>query len=236
MHGTTRAEAVRALRTALAATRLAGFETNLGFLRGVASDPGFRDGGCTTAHLARLRYAPRTIEVLDGGTQTSVQEHPGRLGYWAVGVPPSGPMDDLAFRLANRIAGNTPGTAALELTFTGPTLRFRTDTVVVLAGAVMDADLDGEPVPWWTAVRVAAGAVLRLGAVAGAGARTYLAVRGGFDVPRVPREPRHLRPRRLRRPRRASAARGRRAARPRTRRERRRSPEPDARARSRSRP
>src|SRR6476661_5629366 len=64
------------------------------------------------------------IEVVDGGAATTVQDHPGRIGYWHVGVPPNGPMDDLSHRLANRVVGNSPGAAALELTGTGPTLRF----------------------------------------------------------------------------------------------------------------
>ncbi|HZP30295.1 MAG TPA: urea carboxylase [Acidimicrobiia bacterium] len=183
VHGADRADAVRLLRAALDATRLAGLETNLGYLRAVTGDPEFARGGCTTTHLAAFPYEPATVEVLDGGTQTSVQEHPGRLGYWAVGVPPSGPMDDLAFRLANRLVGNAPGTAALELTFTGPTLRFRAPAVVALTGAEMDAELDGRPVPWWAAVPVGAGAVLRVGGVRDTGARAYLAIGHGFDVP-----------------------------------------------------
>ncbi len=62
----------------------------------------FRAGQVYTGFLRGFAYQPRTIEVLEGGTQTTVQDYPGRLGYWAVGVPPSGPMDSLAFRLGNR--------------------------------------------------------------------------------------------------------------------------------------
>ena len=61
------------------------------------------------------------------GPTTTVQDYPGRLGYWDVGVPPSGPMDDLAFRLANRLLGNAEGAAGLEFTAPGPTLRFNAD-------------------------------------------------------------------------------------------------------------
>jgi urea carboxylase len=183
VHGADRADAVRILRQALDTTRVSGLETNLGYLRALAADVDFAHGACTTSHLSTLTYEPATIEVLDGGTQTSVQEHPGRLGYWDVGVPPSGPMDDLAFRLANRLVGNAPGTAALELTFSGPTLRFRAAAVVALTGAEMDAELDGAAVPWWTTVDVPAGSVLRLDDVRDTGARSYLAVRNGLDVP-----------------------------------------------------
>ena len=121
--------------------------------------------------------------VLDGGVQTSVQDYPGRLGLWSVGVPPSGPMDDLAFCLANRLLGNPEGAPGLEMTITGPTVRFAVDTVIALTGAAMVAKLDGAPVPFWRAVHVPAGAILKLGALRGRGSRAYLAVRGGFDVP-----------------------------------------------------
>ena len=72
--------------------------------------------------------------MLAGGTLTTVQDWPGRLGLWDVGVPPSGPMDSLALRLANRMVGNDEGAAALEMTVTGATLRFDGDAVIALAG------------------------------------------------------------------------------------------------------
>ena len=125
----------------------------------------------------------RILEVLRSGTLTTVQDYPGRLGYWAVGVPPSGPMDGLSFRLGNRLLGNRAGQAGLELTLRGPRLRFGRDTVVCLAGARFHAALDGEPRPPWSPFQVPAGAVLDIGALAGPGLRGYLLVRGGLDVP-----------------------------------------------------
>jgi urea carboxylase len=178
-----RPRALARLRAALADSELGGIETNLAYLDDVARDPRFADGQVHTKLLDGVGHRPATVEVLDGGTQTTVQDWPGRLGYWAVGVPPSGPMDDLALRVANRLAGNPAGAPALELTLTGPTLRFDVDAVVALAGARMSAKLDGAPVPFERALRVGAGATLRIGAVSGPGARAYLAVRGGFAVP-----------------------------------------------------
>jgi urea carboxylase len=128
---------------------------------------------------------PAAVEVLDGGSATTVQDHPGRLGYWMVGVPPSGPMDDLSFRLVNQAVGNRPDAAALECTAAGPTLRFTARTVVCLGGAATDADLDGRAMPAWQPVEVEAGQVLRVGRPVGAGLRAYVAVRGGLDVPEV---------------------------------------------------
>ncbi len=180
----TREAAVAALRRALDATRLAGIETNLRYLREVVRSPAFDAGRIVTRSLGELRYAPRALEVLEAGVQTSVQDWPGRTGLWAVGVPPSGPMDDRSMRIANRLVGNTAGAAALECTLTGPALRLHADTVIAITGAPMAATLDGVPLAPWMAHAAPAGSVLRLGAVDGAGARSYLAVRGGIDVPR----------------------------------------------------
>ncbi|WP_367846590.1 urea carboxylase [Rhodoferax sp. WC2427] len=181
--GIDRADAVAKLQAALAATRLAGIETNLRYLRTVVADPVFVDGLMVTRSLADLHYQPQALEVLDAGVQTTVQDHPGRVGYWAVGVPPSGPMDDLAMRLANRLVGNAPEAAALECTLSGPSLRFHADTVIAVCGAVMAVSVDGVALGLWQSHLVKAGSVLRLGAVQGAGARSYLALRGGLDVP-----------------------------------------------------
>jgi len=181
--GADRAAALAALREALAATTLAGIETNLDYLRQLVADPLFAAGGITTRALESFDFAPHSVEVLSAGTQTTIQDYPGRLGFWSIGVPPSGPMDSLSFRLANRALGNSDTAAALEMTVGGPALKFNADALICLAGACMAADLDGEPVAFWEPVHIARGQTLRIGAVTGAGCRAYLAVRGGFDVP-----------------------------------------------------
>jgi urea carboxylase len=179
----TRSAAVDQLRAALTSARFDGVETNLDYLRSVIADPEFAAGGFTTSYLNRIAYRPRAFEVIEAGTQTTVQDCPGRLGYWHVGVPPSGPMDMLAFRLANRLAGNPESAAALECTMSGPSLKFHLKALIAIAGADMQAKLNGKPVPYWQPVEVPAGSTLRLGAAAEAGSRAYIAVRGGIDVP-----------------------------------------------------
>jgi urea carboxylase len=181
--GADRAAALSAMQAALADTVIGGIESNLDYLRQLAADPIFVLGGMTTRALDAFGYAPRTFEVLAAGTQTTVQDYPGRLGLWNVGVPPSGPMDGLSFRLANRALGNPEDAAALEITVSGPTLKFNVDAVFCLAGAPMAADIDGRPAPWGTPLAVRRGATLRMGASSGAGCRAYLAIRGGIDVP-----------------------------------------------------
>lgn len=181
--GDTREEAAAKLAAALEASRVYGIETNLDYLRSLAHAPAFLGGRLLTSTLATYDYENPGIDVLSPGAQSSLQDYPGRIGYWNVGVPPSGPMDGLSHRLANRIAGNAEDAATLEMTLNGPTLRFRTDAVIALAGAEMPATLDGEPVPFWCAVNVKRGQTLELGQVTGAGQRAYLAVRHGFDAP-----------------------------------------------------
>jgi len=171
------------LAKALSDTRLYGVETNRDYLRQIIADVPFASGQPWTRCLEGLMYHADTFEVLSGGTQTSVQDYPGRLGYWAVGVPPSGPMDSRALRQGNRLLGNIEGCAALEITMSGPLLRFNTDAVIAVTGAAIPITLDGEMQPMNTALLVPAGTQLALGTIAGAGARSYLCVRGGLDVP-----------------------------------------------------
>ncbi|HVX93520.1 MAG TPA: urea carboxylase [Polyangia bacterium] len=182
--GPTREAAREALVSALQRTRIAGIESNRDYLVQVLRAPEFIEGDVHTGLLAGFPYAPQTIEVVAGGTQTTIQDWPGRLGYWEVGVPPSGPMDALSFRLANRLVGNAEGAAALECAAVGPTLRFHAPAVVALTGANMDATIDDRPAPRFGAFEIAAGSVLRLGPVRGPGNRAYVAVRGGLDVPK----------------------------------------------------
>ncbi|MCP1602968.1 urea carboxylase [Pseudomonas citronellolis] len=179
----SRAEASAALDRALADTLLYGVESNRAYLRQIIADAPFASGSPWTRCLEGLRYRADTFEVLSAGTQTSVQDYPGRLGYWAVGVPPSGPMDDRALRLGNRLLGNPEGAAALEITLSGPSLRFNTDAVVAVTGAPLAVQLDGREQPMDTSLFVPAGATLSLGAIAGAGARSYLCLRGGLQLP-----------------------------------------------------
>jgi urea carboxylase len=179
----TRTEAVGALQTALAETRLAGIECNLEYLRQVIASEEFATGDIHTKWLATFPYRPATIDVINPGTQSSIQDYPGRIGYWSVGVPPSGPMDDYSFRVANELVGNPANAAGLEITLTGPTLKFNLDTTIALTGAAIDADLDGNPVKFWQSIHVRAGSLLRLQKIKDAGCRAYLAVKGGFDMP-----------------------------------------------------
>jgi len=122
------------------------------------------------------------FEVLVPGLETSIQDYPGRIGFWNQGFPPSGPMDSWSFRIANLLVGNEAGAAGLEAQFMGPTLKFERDAVVAFTGADMRPTLDGQPAPLWESFAVKAGQTLAL-ASAKTGARCYIAVAGGVDTP-----------------------------------------------------
>lgn len=122
------------------------------------------------------------ITVTKPGLQTTLQDFPGRIGHMSLGFPPSGPFDSWSFRLANLLVGNPVTAAAIECQFLGPTLRFDAPGIFAVCGADMSAKLDGEPIPRWQSLGARPGQVLEF-AAARTGARTYIAVSGGFDAP-----------------------------------------------------
>jgi urea carboxylase len=181
VHHKTRDAAISALGLSLEKTRLYGIETNLRYLQQVIVDDAFLRGEIFTRYLNDLRYLPQTFDVISAGTMTTIQDFPGRGGYWDVGIPPSGAFDDYSFRLGNRLLGNEETAAGLEITLTGPALRFNKATRIALTGAEMNAQLNGEPVSFWSVISINAGDELRIGKVKAAGARAYLLVAGGID-------------------------------------------------------
>lgn len=123
------------------------------------------------------------IVVVAPGPLTTVQDL-GRPGLAALGVPLAGAVDRAALRAANRLVGNAPGAAGLETTLAGPTLLFESDAVVAVAGGRCDVVVGDEVLGAGCAVTVRRGRTVRLGPVT-LGLRSYLAVRGGIDVPPV---------------------------------------------------
>ncbi len=178
----SREQAAAALSLALEQTSVGGPATNRNYLRGILADPVFA-GVATTRWLASFHTEEAAFEVLKPGTMTTVQDWPGRLGQWMVGIPPSGPMDELSFRIANRLVGNQAEAAALEITRSGPSIKFRKATWVVVVGAGFPVTLDGVTVARGRPFAVNAGQVLTIGTLDGPGQRCYLAVSGGIDVP-----------------------------------------------------
>ena len=126
---------------------------------------------------------PARITVVKPGWLTTVQDM-GRYGYQQYGMPVSGPMDRRSHVIANRLVGNRDQEAALEITLKGPELLFETAAVVAVTGADLSPSIDSVPLPLWTSVPVRAGSRLTFGSRR-SGARCYLAIAGGIDVPVV---------------------------------------------------
>ncbi|KAI9844288.1 MAG: hypothetical protein M1837_005698 [Sclerophora amabilis] len=178
-HASSREGAIEGLHKLLAESLICGPPTNLDFLAAIIDSPDFMSGITMTKFLQTFKYNASAIDVLGGGAYTQVQDYPGRplLGK---GFPHSGPMDPLAFRIANLLAGNSPGKEGLEITLRGPDLLFLGPAVISLCGAPMEARLDSEPFQMWTRVHVKAGQKMNIGKTLAGGCRAYLAVYGGF--------------------------------------------------------
>ena len=121
------------------------------------------------------------INVVKPGLLTTVQDL-GRPGYFHLGIPIGGAMDRLAMRSANLLVGNDEEAAGLEAVFMGPELEFTSDALVAVTGADMPIKLDGEERPGWTSFKVSSGQRLTFDFLK-SGARIYIAVSGGIDVP-----------------------------------------------------
>lgn len=179
----SRAAALEKLSAVLNESTLYGIETNLDYLRALLQDDVLSQGKMTTRYLNHFIYQPARIEVLQAGTQTTIQDYPGRCGYWHVGVPTSGPFDNYSFRLGNRLLNNGDDAAGLEITLQGPLLKFTCATTIVLTGATIEAKLDGKPIAHYKVIDIAAGQQLYLGRITERGARAYLCVAGGIQCP-----------------------------------------------------
>ncbi len=124
-----------------------------------------------------------TIEVVSPGLLTTVQDL-GRPGWAHLGISVSGACDAWALRLGNQLVGNDRDAAALEMTLSGGTFRFHREAWIAITGGECVLKIDGQPIAMWTSIRIHPAQVLQVGTVA-VGARVYLCVYGGLDVPLV---------------------------------------------------
>ncbi|KAI0759541.1 urea carboxylase [Trametes elegans] len=181
--GSTRSEAIGRLSQVLGEAKIYGPPNNIQYLRAICESEAFKGGAATTTFLDTFPFTPRAFTVLSGGLETTVQDYPGRrIG---LGIPRSGPMDSFAFRIANILVGNEPGTEGLELTLTGCRLVFHAPAAIAVTGATVKVTVNGQEVSMWESIVMPAGGKLVVGNAKGTGMRAYLAVRGGF--PEIPK-------------------------------------------------
>ncbi|CCK68060.1 bifunctional urea carboxylase/allophanate hydrolase KNAG_0A03800 [Huiozyma naganishii CBS 8797] len=182
VHGSDRADALAKLNKALNETKVYGCITNLDYLKSIASSQMFNDVKISTNVLNSYEYTTSSFEIITPGAHTSIQDYPGRTGYWRIGVPPSGPMDAYSFRLANRVVGNKASAPAIEVTLTGPTIKFHRDSVIAITGGLAPCTINEQPISQFKSVSIKKGDQLSIGKLS-TGCRIYLAIRGEIDVP-----------------------------------------------------
>ncbi|TID21255.1 urea carboxylase [Venturia nashicola] len=158
-HNETRLGAIEGMTRLLTESRICGPPTNLAFLAEIMSDPEFQKGNTLTSFLAHFKICPQDLQ-------------------WAVAFHTL--ARSVAFQIANMLVGNSKEQEGLEITLSGPELRFLSSAVIALTGATMDATIDGKPMPMWTRIHVEAGQKVKIGKTTAAGCRSYLAIYGGF--------------------------------------------------------
>lgn len=184
VYGKDRGEALEKMKSVLEGSKIYGVTNNLSYLSALISTEEYGSGSLYTKMLEGFAPEENALEVLDGGVQTTVQDCYGMKGYWTVGVPPCGAMDNYSFRIGNVLLGNDVNTAGLEMTLRGGSYRFRTRTSFCITGADMYAELDGKAVGMYKVITAEPMQVLKFSACK-TGMRTYLLVSGGIDVPKV---------------------------------------------------
>ncbi|KAL3464937.1 urea carboxylase [Aspergillus heterothallicus] len=183
-HAPDRQSAIQQMSDALSKTIISGVETNLAYLKQIIDSEAFNSGNFTTKSLDTFRYEANVVEIIDPGSQIAIQDFPGREGFWHIGVPPSGPMDNYSFQLANRLVGNDPSAAGLECSIQGPTLLFHCSSIVAVVGADAPLFVDNQNVNMGQPILLNTGQRLSIG-TARNGAHTYVAIRGGIQTPLV---------------------------------------------------
>lgn len=184
VHGENRDDAIAKMKQVLKESRVYGITTNMQYLSALLETKDYENANLSTGMLNEFLPEENAIEVLDGGVQSTIQDYPGMIGYWFVGVPPCGPMDNYSFRIGNSLLGNQEDASGIEMTLRGGSYRFRTSVSFCLTGADMQARLNEKPIPMYQVIHAKPMEVLKLSDCK-VGMRTYLLVAGGFDMPKI---------------------------------------------------
>lgn len=184
VHANTREEAIKKMSDVLEESRIYGITTNMQYLKAFIHTSQYQEGRLFTKMLDNFVPEEKALEVIDGGVLSTVQDYPGMMGYWTVGVPPCGAMDNYSFRIGNQLLGNNPDAAGIEMTLRGGSYKFRTAASFVLTGADMEATLDNKPILRYQVIQAMPNQILKL-KMCKSGMRSYLLIAGGIEVAKV---------------------------------------------------
>lgn len=178
-HAKTRESARKGMSLLLERSVVSGPPNNLEYLASIMQDDVYKSGRTITSFLRSFVYRPAVIDVISPGAYTLIQDLDGRPSV-GKGIPRSGAMDPVALAVGNILVGNQRGQEGLEITLSGPGLKFHGAAIIAITGAPIEATLDGDVVPMWSRKHLKPGQTLKIGRTTGAGCRSYLAVYGGF--------------------------------------------------------
>ncbi|CAH6719270.1 pyruvate carboxylase 2 [[Candida] jaroonii] len=177
----TRQEAITGMLELLTEIKLYGPPNNVEYLYEILNSEMFKTGNTLTSTLDTFQFKPSLLEFHSGGALTTVQDFPGRLVYNG-GIPRSGPVDDLSFRIGNALVGNEDlGTEGLEIILSGPSLYFHKPATIALCGAEFEFSINDEPSPMWSSISIPADTTVEIGSVISSKSdKCYLLVKGGL--------------------------------------------------------
>ena len=181
-HGDTREEAITILIDWLENSTIQGISTNISFLSSILKSETFRSGNTLTKFLNTFSYQSYSCNVIEAGMFSLIVDFPGRVNYWNVGIPPSGPIDSRNHRIANYLVGNEENDAAIEILLDCFVLKFFCDSVIAVTGANCDIKIDGLIVNMFESVYIKTNSVLEIKLNSQFGCRAYLAIQGGIKT------------------------------------------------------
>ena len=180
--GDSREESIDNLIYCLENSVIQGITTNIHFLINILKSEKFMKGITLTNFLNDFTYKSFTCQVIESGMLSLIQDYPGRIGYWNIGCPPSGPMDNRNFKIANYLVGNSEKDAGIEILLDCLVLKFYCDKYIAVTGSTCGIKIDGKNVNMYQCLRVYENSILEVRLNSQVGCRAYLAIQGGIKT------------------------------------------------------
>lgn len=179
--GENRNECIEQLINYLKECVIQGITTNVLFLEAILQSSFFESGRYLTKNLEDFKYISYCADIIDGGMYSLIQDFPGRVGYWHIGICPSGPMDQKSYKIANWLVGNSNADAGIEILLDGLSIKFYCETYIGVAGAACDILINGKSEKMYESLYVPKDGVVSIKLNSSKGCRVYLSIQGGIQ-------------------------------------------------------